>query len=54
MQDNFVYSESLGFWTLSFVRNYKYRKHNVSETESLSVFRLREGDNYSVGSLRNS
>jgi hypothetical protein len=28
-------------------------KHNVSETGSVSVFRRREGDTYSVGSLRN-
>jgi hypothetical protein len=28
------------------------RKHNVSETGSVSVFRQVEGDTYSVGSLR--
>jgi hypothetical protein len=30
------------------------RKHNVSKTESVSFFRQREGDAYSVGSLKNS
>jgi hypothetical protein len=33
-------SELLGLWTLSIVRNSgKTRKHNVSETESISIFR---------------
>jgi hypothetical protein len=33
-------SELLGFWILSIVRNSKYtRKHNVSETGSVSAFR---------------
>jgi hypothetical protein len=30
------------------------RRHSVSETESVSVLRWREGDNYSVRSLRNN
>jgi hypothetical protein len=32
----------------------KTRKHDVSETGSVSVLRWREGDTYSVGSLRKS
>jgi hypothetical protein len=32
-------SLTLGFWTLSIVRNSITRKHNVSETGSVSVLR---------------
>jgi hypothetical protein len=42
----------LGAWTLSVVRSSKIRKHNVSETGSISVRSRMEGDTYSVGSLR--
>jgi hypothetical protein len=31
------FSELLGFWTSSIVRNLKSRKHNVSETESATI-----------------
>jgi hypothetical protein len=34
----------LGFWTLSIVRNSITRKHNVSETGTVSILRWRGGD----------
>jgi hypothetical protein len=43
-------SELLGFWTLSTIRNSKYRKHSVSETGSVSVLRWGKGDTYCGGS----
>jgi hypothetical protein len=37
------FSLTLGFWTLSIVRNSITRRHNVSETGSVSVLRWRVG-----------
>jgi hypothetical protein len=42
----------IGIFPLSRILN--TRKHNVSETDSVSVLSLGEGDLYSVGSLRES
>jgi hypothetical protein len=41
------YSLLLSFWTLSIVRISTNRKHNVSETGSVSVFRRGGGGTYS-------
>jgi hypothetical protein len=38
----------LSFWTLSIVRISTNRKHNVSETGSVSIFRWGGGDTYST------
>jgi hypothetical protein len=43
-----LYSLILSFWTLSIVRISTNRKHNVSETGSVSVFRLGGRDTYST------
>jgi hypothetical protein len=42
-QENVSHSESLGFWTLSTLRNSK--KNNISETGSVSVLRFRKDKN---------
>jgi hypothetical protein len=47
--------ELLGFWTFSIVRYSRIQKYDISETGSVSVFRLGGGkDTYSVGPLRKS
>jgi hypothetical protein len=45
------YSLTLGFWTLSIVRNSITRRHNVSETGSVSVLRWGWRETYSIRSL---